>query len=1043
MAVAVNTISQFLGLRTDTPASKCSLEYSPDCADVVFSVGGVSTRPPLRVELTMPAEIVYDKEFQGRDGNTYRVVVDINGAMWSVASSGIPTQIDSVVPGASVTSVTAYGREYMAFFNANGGCDAPRQWDGKNLYRVAQGGPGAAAVFAPSELTTDKYQITGIRQPAAQSRGYSYFLQSSGPGSTTPGTTVTFYYSDSTLAGPDTDLVDAFNSGFPVYVYASFTGGPSVQGPYTVLVTDIGEAQPPGQSRKFYYFTFEVLTTAYIYYQGSGHGGYTANYQRTLATITTGTAVPGVSVGDNITITGASVSAWNADWAVQQTPLSGAMAVTQVSLTGGVATYNYQVTSGVAPIAGESITVTITTDNPLNVTNGTIASATGGALGSFTVAGFAGTDIPPESVSGTAVTAGTEFLIDPALLVVGTSTSPIYPASNGGYIVFAGTTATISPGDRQAVVFFITETDFDTAPGPIAKFTIPANTNAIAVSGLPIGPANVKARAVALTPANGSRFFCMLLPSSVNGVITGTSTVVNDNTSDTATFVFSDDALQTGIAIDVPGNNLFQQVTLDTPNSVEWYDDRLFWGGGRNKVTSLINMEMDGGTSSGSANPLGWTMIGESGAVQQVGSAPAYVVTGPGTGEISQPAAKTANYGAPITHPNQAYTLRLWSSGASGNAVGTLSSASTGFTSTATVSLTQGYISADFELKTPAVVPDDLVFDFKITGLPAGLSVAVRDLQLIYTTNPNRNPIARASYTQNPEAYDQETGNIGPNDDNTELRAMFVLNESFHFLTARALYYVSAIGNSEPSSWDPKQISSDCGAFNANAVVLGQGWAAWAGPLGFFKYGVWAPGYFGGLPENMSNLIAPTWNSLGGLNNVFNDAAAQRVYIGTPGNMLVLDYHELLSQGPPKWTVWNRVAQWISAQGFAIGKKVYALDTAPGTDDDDLGPVGGYYTFAPMGASMFQKQYDYLGFQIGGQGPLTPFLYTKTLQDEPYALNMSPLENLLDTVAEWQSLALRGRLLFLKLGQPGVRFSLEAVASSSQLDPNAPISGVR
>jgi hypothetical protein len=1043
--MAVDTVSQFLGLRTDTPASQCPSGYSPDCSDVVFQVSAFSTRPPLRAKLTMPAEIVYDESFTGRDGNTYRVVVDVNGAMWSVAADGTHTQIDQVAAGSSVNGVTAYGRQYMAFFNAQGGCDAPRQWDGTNLYRVAQGGPGAAPAFAPSALTTDRYPILSISQPPARSRGSSYFLQSSGPGSTAPGTTVTAYYSDSTLAGPDTDLEDAFNSGFPVYVYFSFTGGPSEQGPYTVLVTGIGKASPPGQPRQFYYFTFEVPTTAYVYYQGSGHPGYTANYQRTLATIQTSVPVPGVSIGDTITVTGTSVSNWNADWPVQQTPLSGNLAITQTSLTGGVATYNYAVVSGVAPVAGQKITITGTLNagGILNVTEKAIATASGGEIGSFTIGGFAGSDFPPATESGSGITDGTEFLIEPALPVVGTSTSPIYPASAGGFLVFAGTTATISPGQRQGVVFFITDTDFDTAPSPVAAFTIPANTGAIAVSGLPIGPANVKARGVAFTPANGSRFFVMLLPASVNGTITGTSTVVNDNTSDTATFQFSDGALQSGIAIDIPGNNQFQQVTLDTPSGVQWYDDRLFWKGGRNKVTSLINMEMDGGTLKGSANPLGWTIVGTSGAIQQVGSAPAYVVTGPGTGEISQPCAKTPTYGAPILQPNQPYTLRLWTDGTAGSAVGTISSASTGFTATATILLTPGYMSANFTLPTPAAIPDDLTFVFKITGLAAGVAAAVRDLQLIYTNNPNRNPIARASYTANPEAYDQETGNIGPSDDNSELRAMFVLEESFHFITAKGLYFVQAIGNAEPSSWEPKQISDDCPAFNANAVTTGQGWAAWAGDLGFFKYGVWAPGYFGGLPENLSNLIAPTWKGVTGVTRVYNDASAQRVYVGTGAGLLVLDYHELLQQGPLKWTPWNRAPQWIGGNGFALGAKIYQLDTAAGTDDDDLGPIGGYYTFAPFGSSVFQKQYDYLGFQISGAGPMTPFLYPKTLENSPSTLKMGPLETLIDTVAEWQSLALRGRLLYLKLGQPGVQFSFQQAACSYQMDPNAPISGTR
>jgi len=214
--------------------------------------------------------------------------------------------------------------------------------------------------------------------------------------------------------------------------------------------------------------------------------------------------------------------------------------------------------------------------------------------------------------------------------------------------------------------------------------------------------------------------------------------------------------------------------------------------------------------------------------------------------------------------------------------------------------------------------------------------------------------------------------------------------------------------------------------------------------LGFFKYGVWAPGYLGGVPDNLVNIIFPTWKTITAITNVFNDASEQRIYIGTSGNMMVLDYHELLSQGPAKWTPWKRNVRWISEQGFAIGAKVYQLDTDSGADDDDLGAIGGYYTFAPFGAnSSFQKQFDYLGFQISGSGPMTPFLYPKTLSGTPFALKMSNLEDLIDTVAEWPALGLKGRLMYLKLGQAEVEFSAEQIDASFQIDPNSPVSGVR
>ena len=83
-----------------------------------------------------------------------------------------------------------------------------------------------------------------------------------------------------------------------MYLYMEFTGsGIPTQGPYVVQVTSIGLASPPGQPRKFYYFTYTLPTSAYQYYQGSGHSTYTVTYQQSLATLTTTVPVPGLAVG--------------------------------------------------------------------------------------------------------------------------------------------------------------------------------------------------------------------------------------------------------------------------------------------------------------------------------------------------------------------------------------------------------------------------------------------------------------------------------------------------------------------------------------------------------------------------------------------------------------------------------------------------------------------------------------------------------------------------------------------------------------------------
>jgi hypothetical protein len=317
-----------------------------------------------------------------------------------------------------------------------------------------------------------------------------------------------------------------------------------------------------------------------------------------------------------------------------------------------------------------------------------------------------------------------------------------------------------------------------------------------------------------------------------------------------------------------------------------------------------------------------------------------------------------------------------------------------------------------------------------------------QDLELVYTQNPNRNPVARSSYVANPEAYDALTANIGPADDPGELKAMFLLFNSLHFLTTTRLYSVDQIGNAEPNSWVPLMVSDECGAFNANSVTTGAGWAAWAGPLGAFWYA-------GGIPQRISNTIKGTWKTVTSANRVLNDADAQRVYICRQDlPMLVYDYHEVESGGVGKWSPWARTISWLSSSTdfgtlFAFGANFFKLDTVQGIADDVAGNINGYYTLAPFAKSPLQKLYNYFFTNISGTGPLAPALYTKSLQNLTQSLRPQLLQNLLDIEAEWP-VNINGRMLFVKFGEGGgVAFQLEEVTVAWANDPNAPVSGVR
>ena len=535
------------------------------------------------------------------------------------------------------------------------------------------------------------------------------------------------------------------------------------------------------------------------------------------------------------------------------------------------------------------------------------------------------------------------------------------------------------------------------------------------------------ARYLAFTGANGGKFFVLPIPAQNKGQAISTSTVVNDNTSAAVVLDFADQELLGGIGVDLPGNNLFAQTYLNLPRGVRWYSNRMYWIGEKNTVVGLLNMDMAGGSLSGSTLPAGWTTTGSL-AIEQVGIMPALT----GTGTISQGAFATAD-GAVLIQPKLNYSIRLWGTG---TVIASLSSATTGFSSTANI--IGSYQIADFSLAMPAVIPQDLVFTLQLSG------ATIRDVQLIYADNPNRNPVARASYVQNPEAFDSLTANAGPADDNSELRALAVLQESLYFITEKRLYSVQQIGNAEPSSWDPVQVSDKCGAFDANSVVTGKGWIAWGGPEGAFLYG-------GGLPDRTSAIITPTWKKYTGMSSMFNDSDAERVYFGMKsddGNsMLVYDYHEVGLGGGGKWSPWNRPLNWVSDSStgttFAFESKTYQLSDTAGTADDDLGEIGGYYTLPPFGVSMFRKDYSYMGLRITGSGTLTPFVYGKTLTVAPQALSGQDLAALLDPVAEWDQNISHSRSLFVTLGQPGVQFSLEAATVIFNADPNGPVSGNR
>lgn len=468
---------------------------------------------------------------------------------------------------------------------------------------------------------------TGITQPAAYSdpgdAGHlSVMLWSTGPGSTTAGSVVTVYYQSSwDYPTADQTLVNAFNAGYPVYVYIS--GAPFGNG--TWQVTSVGNALPPGVSHWRYYFTIQVTTSSYQnVVEPAGQ------YQITQATVKLTTAVPGLIAGDQIALSAVTNSSWDGIYNIVEALNSGTFSISQTALASGTATYTWALVSGAAPAMGQLVTVTgtLNANGALNVTNALIATASGSVSGTFTVNGFATTSTYGTAVeNGQASTAGTKFIIDPGAALVGNVTqSPIIGNSGGGLLTVVGQasggTFPIGAGTRQGTVFFITRNGAVVRAAPPSTFTVAIGANYITASNIPIGPPNIVARGISFTEAGqngvaGANFYTYDTPVTftVAGVIfTASALIVPDNVTTEMKFTFSDQVLLSSDEIDIPGNNYFNLMELGNPAWIFQYAGRMLYGLCQTKIQNFLNLTFDGGylpplAAGQLALPLGWSAL--------------------------------------------------------------------------------------------------------------------------------------------------------------------------------------------------------------------------------------------------------------------------------------------------------------------------------------------------------------------------------------------------------------------------------------------------
>lgn len=281
-------IEIFGGLVTDMSPADLPHGVSPDCQDVVFSNGGVATRPGLQTlfgPLSGNPTVNYVKTYETLNATLRTMVLDSNGVLYKETTPGTLSSVASGLAANSyANSTTLFGREYLALSDGKTGNDLPRQFDDTNFDRVSQSGPGAGpTVVDENVIVSISASPNGATQPAAVA----------------------------IAASPN----GATENGFLVTITTTAAHGLSAG--QSVTVAGIGVAGYNG--------TFPVVsaptTTQFTYIAGASglaaSGGGTA--ASATATIQT-TSAHGFVVGQLVTTSGIGVASYNGTFPITGVP---------------------------------------------------------------------------------------------------------------------------------------------------------------------------------------------------------------------------------------------------------------------------------------------------------------------------------------------------------------------------------------------------------------------------------------------------------------------------------------------------------------------------------------------------------------------------------------------------------------------------------------------------------------------------------------------------------------------------------------------------
>ena len=593
------TIDTFGGLCTEMAPGKVPPGVSPDNWDMTFVPGGALSRPGLQKVFSTPIDgapaMRYAKSYTDPAGVIRNLYFDALGMLWVenlALSPGTLTSLIQSTPDAYCKSITAFGREYLAISDGRHGQEVPLQYDGTNLDRVTQDGPG-------SPPTVTSVSLPSVDMALSSAAPVTFAVTEVDPGDPGPGgsfVNLRWWTADSvaalavgqgiTITGcVTTPVVGA--SAIPLNVVnapiaAIYTGGGGGYANLVILQVYI----PAGTGYSIDAGIVATRTSGGTTLERHGNivtaqtatpHGLLPGYQAQIAGVSAAHVGGGISsvVINNESLPGiATVTTVSAHGLIPEnfvtlTGITGVGvggAIVTIVNTGQVVTVTTTTPHGLSPgvavtIAGVTAPAFDTTATVLNIVSPTVftfyqvsanASSSGGTvtlnwpvpdtatpnyyqvLQAPTPTTF---QVQLDYADATFGSGGVvSFAWNGTFFVLTTPTATSFTYQQYGPDATATTVGTVtpygqaSPGIHQCQVAFLTRQGYITRPSPPVKF-VSNGGQYVSVSNVPIGPSNVVARILAFTGADGSYFYYIPVPAEVNGQLVSTATVTGMSTT--------------------------------------------------------------------------------------------------------------------------------------------------------------------------------------------------------------------------------------------------------------------------------------------------------------------------------------------------------------------------------------------------------------------------------------------------------------------------------------------------------------------------------